>query len=291
MANKHGRSIDKTYLSLDKAEERGLIHRDYIAHCFRWSHVCMYLRQKRRWESANILDIGPGKELPLAKTLYVNRTPPKSYIAVDVSKLEMPEMFEKANWKPTTLYSNIDVCELYYDVFNIAPNVITCFEVLEHVEPDHSIRMLEKIYNLLNAEDSNAVAFISTPNWDPSVGAAANHVNEMRHEALGVAIESIGFNVEEVYGTFASQKDIKPFMTEEELELMNKLKKYYDSNLVSNIFAPLFPQQSRNCIWRLSRQEQKKRYPASMEDIEKPWTSSEHWKDLNGQLPTIHSQE
>ena len=282
MANKHGRSIDKTYLSLDKAEERGLIHRDYIAHCFRWSHVCMYLRQKRRWEQANVLDIGPGKELALAKTLYVNRTTPKSYIAVDVSKLEMPDMFEKASWKPTSLFSNTDVCDLTYDAFEVAPNVITCFEVLEHVEPEHALRMLKKIYAFLHDQDPNAVAFISTPNWDPKVGAAANHVNEMRHEALGVAIEKIGFNIEEVYGTFASQKDIKPFMTEEELELMNKLKKYYDSNLVSNIFAPLFPQQSRNCIWRLSRQTQKRRYPEYISEIEEPWTSSEHWKDLNG---------
>jgi len=282
MANKHGRSIDKTYLSLDKAEERGLIHRDYIAHCFRWSHVCMYLRQKRRWESANILDIGPGKELALAKTLYVNRTTPKSYIAVDVSKLEIPSMFEKASWKPTRLFSNTDVCDLNYDAFEVAPNVITCFEVLEHIEPEHSLRMLEKIHSFLHSQDPNAVAFISTPNWDPNVGAAANHVNEMRHEALGVAIESVGFNIEEVYGTFASQRDIKPFMTEEELEIMDKLKKYYDSNLVSNIFAPLFPQQSRNCIWRLSKQEQKRRYPEYMSEVEEPWTSSEHWKDLNG---------
>tara|TARA_R100001163_G_C5033338_1_gene173030 strand:- start:439 stop:1167 length:729 start_codon:yes stop_codon:yes gene_type:complete len=242
----------------------------------------MYLRQKRRWEQANVLDIGPGKELALAKTLYVNRTTPKSYIAVDVSKLEMPDMFDKASWKPTSLFSNTDVCDLNYDAFEVAPNVITCFEVLEHVEPEHALRMLKKIYAFLHDTDPNAVAFISTPNWDPKVGAAANHVNEMRHEALGVAIEKIGFNIEEVYGTFASQKDIKPFMTEEELELMDKLKKYYDSNLVSNIFAPLFPQQSRNCIWRLSTQTQKRRYPEYMSEIEEPWTSSEHWKDLNG---------
>ena len=89
MANKYGRSIDKTYLSIDKAEERGLIHRDYIAHCLRWSHVADYLRRGKKWLKADIVDIGPGKELHLAKTLYVNRKPPRSYTARDVSKLEM----------------------------------------------------------------------------------------------------------------------------------------------------------------------------------------------------------
>lgn len=280
MANAAGRSIDKTYLSIDKAEERGLIHRDYIAHCLRWSHVTMYLRQKNRWRTANILDIGPGKELPLAKTLYVNRTPPNSYTAVDVSKLEMPEMFKKASWQPTKLYSQTDICDINPMDFEVAPDIITCFEVLEHVEPGHSLKMLQKIYDLMNCE-KESVAFISTPNWDPKVGAAANHVNEMKHGALGAAIESVGFNIEARYGTFASQRDIKPFMSEEELDVMNRLKSYYDSNYIATIFAPLFPEVSRNCIWMLSRNEQERKYP-DIQQVEEPWTSSEHWKDLDG---------
>ena len=286
MANAHGRSIDKTFLSLDKAEERGIIHRDYIAHCLRWSHVAMYLRRKNRYKNADILDIGPGKEIPLAKTLYVNRTTPNSYTAIDVSKLEMPAMFDNASWKPTNLISKMDVCELDLMSLDRAPNIIVCFEVIEHVEPGHSRRMLEKMYDMLRFQDNgpnfdDAVVFLSTPNWDPKVGAAGNHVNEMKHQALGAVIEDIGFNIEARYGTFASQKDIKPFMTEEELSLMEKMKEYYDSNYVSTIFAPLFPEVSRNCIWRLSRNQQKKKYPY-LYDVEEPWTSSDKWKDLNG---------
>ena len=281
MANAHGRSIDKTFLSLDKAEERGILHRDYIAHCLRWSHVAMYLRRKNRYKNANILDIGPGKEIPLARTLYVNRTTPKTYTAVDVSKLEMPAMFENANWKPTNLISKMDICELDLMTLDSAPNIIVCFEVIEHVEPGHSRRMLEKMYDMCYFTLDDAVVFLSTPNWDPKVGAAGNHVNEIRHQALGAVIEDIGFNIEARYGTFASQRDIKPLMTEEELSLMEKMKEYYDSNYVSTIFAPLFPEVSRNCIWRLSRNQQKKKYPY-LYNVEKPWTSSDKWKDLNG---------
>jgi hypothetical protein len=62
---------------------------------------------------------------------------------------------------------------------------------------------------------------------------------------------------------------------------MEKMKEYYDSNYVSTIFAPLFPEVSRNCIWRLSRNQQKKKYPY-LYNVEKPWTSSDKWKDLNG---------
>ena len=37
------RKIDKTMLSIDNAESRGFLHRDYIAHCLRWTHVTKYL--------------------------------------------------------------------------------------------------------------------------------------------------------------------------------------------------------------------------------------------------------
>ena len=43
MANARGKSIDNTHLSIDQAEERGFIHRDYIAHCLRWTHVAKWM--------------------------------------------------------------------------------------------------------------------------------------------------------------------------------------------------------------------------------------------------------
>ena len=100
------------------------------------------MRKKKRWLEADIVDIGPGKELPLAKTLYVNRTPPKTYTAIDVSKLEMPEMYNKTKWKPTALMGETDVAELSNDRLPFIPNIVTCFEVIEHVEPAHARKIL-----------------------------------------------------------------------------------------------------------------------------------------------------
>ena len=57
MANKN-RPIDKTHLSINSAESRGFLHRDYIAHCLRWTHVAKFLAQQQRDKSARILDIG-----------------------------------------------------------------------------------------------------------------------------------------------------------------------------------------------------------------------------------------
>ena len=81
-----GRAIDKTHLSCEQAEERGFLHRDYIAHCLRWSHVVKHLGIKNRYKTAQILDIGCGKETPLIKTLYTMRMTPEVYVGVDYNK-------------------------------------------------------------------------------------------------------------------------------------------------------------------------------------------------------------
>ena len=59
------------------------------------------------------------------------------------------------------------------------------------------------------------------------------------------------FNVDKVYGTFASQKDYKDELVGWKKEMFDALYDYYDANLLSNLMAPLFPTKSRNCIWVL----------------------------------------
>jgi len=250
--NERGKSVDNTHLSIDTAEERGFIHRDYIAHCLRWSHVMKFLGKGHFYKYANILDIGCGKEIPLAKTMYSSRFVPTEgkYTGIDVNRLEVPEMFRTGKF-PLRLIGNHDVCE--YDFGQERFNVITCFEVLEHVEPAHSLRILERIRELMT-NDEPAVAFISTPIYDPNMGAAANHVNEMSLEALAFLISEAGLLVEAVYGTFASQRDIEPRLLKcgsDVMTIYQRLKEYYDTNYLATIFAPLFPLESRNALWKL----------------------------------------
>ena len=55
------------------------------------------------------------------------------------------------------------------------------------------------------------------------------------------------------FGTFASMKDYKPLMNDWQKQMFEALKDYYDSNLISNIMAPMFPDASRNTLWVLKR--------------------------------------
>lgn len=257
--NERGKSIDNTHLSIDMAEKRGFIHRDYIAHCLRWSHVMKHLGKKALYKTVDILDIGCGKEVPLAKTMYSSRFIPTSgsYTGIDVNRLEVPEMFSSGKF-PIRLIGNTDVCE--YKQFGHKFGLITCFEVLEHVEPQHSFRILETIRNQL-AEDGTA--FISTPCYDPGTGAAANHVNEMSFAALYYMIDRSGFEIVNAYGTFASQRDIEHRFNAAQREVYEGLKEYYDSNYVATLMAPLFPAYSRNCLWELKAGAFESNYSAS----------------------------
>jgi len=284
MANARGKKIDNTHLSIDQAEARGFLHRDYIAHCLRWSHVCRELTRGQRYKTVDILDIGCGKEIPLAKLMYSSRLVPEtgSYTGVDVNHLEIPEMFHTGRMD-IELLGNTDVCE--HDFGESTFGVITCFEVMEHVEPEQTFRMLETIHRLL---EDNGRAYLSTPCYDPYTGAAANHVNEMSWVAFGSMIEHAGLAIYANYGTFASIKDYAHHLSPEQKELFDRLREYYDSNYLATIFAPLFPQYSRNALWTVGKAEyalkESKSFPPLETLASKEHSSSSTWQSFIKEL-------
>jgi len=309
MSNVRGKSIDNTHLSIDTAENRILIHRDYVSHCIRWSHVLKFLLQKHAYKTARILDVGCGIDVPMARMMLSNRVAPVEYIGVDYnhsSKFNL-DMFENTRFKPV-VYGSVDFADdknVWFDrakdgqlCVNIKgdnaedyyaiPNVITSFEVLEHIEPEHVIRVLKRIkYIMQEASDfggNTPTFFMSTPNWNVT-DTADNHVNEMKNEALGWLLEELGFEIVDQFGTFASKRDYAHLLNtrygREVYQVYERLNDYFDSNLASILYAPLFPREARNCFWKLSlaRPGYERKYD-SITEVREPWTSSEHWKDL-----------
>lgn len=303
------REIDKTFLSLDLAEERMLHHRDYLAHVLRWSHVVRHMGRSQRYKESIVLDVGCGKEMPLAKLLYSNRMSPMKYIGVDANKFSIPEMLPEHKF-PITIWPETDFCALepedvgtklidekdpegpgYSDY--ALPNVLVCFEVLEHVMPEHCRRMLKRFGDLTSPDVD---MFISTPCWNGS--AAQNHINEMTFAALGSLIEDLGYSVEGVYGTFASIGDYMDQLqtvttydksTGQKYEtdlrhVFSVLRNYYDTNVLSVIFAPLFPAYSRNCLWHIKKKKGdalgQQRLFSALESAPTPWSQHPRWREL-----------
>lgn len=269
------KEINKTYLSIDKAEERGIIHRDYLAHALRWTHVVKSLHEKSRYKTARILDIGCGKEAPLAKTLYTNKMSPMTYDGVDAGSINPPQFIFKQDKFPFLMHPNIDIIDFKTErTFN----VITCFECLEHVKFAHAFQIIWRISDLLEPE---GIAFISTPAWNMS-DTAGNHLNEMKYEVMGSLLELAGLNITAAYGTFASISDYIEALTKDGwLPLFTRLREYYDTNVLSIIFAPLYPALARNVLWevRQNRKGDLKSFPM-LHKIKEPWASDTSYKEF-----------
>lgn len=238
------KKYNTTQLNPETTFERHVFHRDQFAHYLRWTHVLKLARIGQ-----NVLDVGCGSG-NLFEVFYRNRFKPKNYTGIDVRPKTIEAVKKKFKMCQNATWLVQDICKPY----NLGKkwDIITSFEVMEHISKENANAFLENITNHCN-EDTTVL--ISTPVYDEKVGAAKNHiingkVCEFGFDELKEILKKY-FNIEKVYGTFASQRDYKPQMSKEELEMFEKLSEYYDVNLVANIFAPLFPEYSRNCIWKL----------------------------------------
>ena len=244
------RLYDKTHLSLDTAEERGFIHRDYIAHCFRWSHVVKHLMSRHQYKGAHILDVGCGKDQPLPRLMYSNKMTGFSYTGVDINKMDFHPTMVKAHQNGKVNYALLE--ETDSSVLEVddlpwgAADYVVAFEILEHIQPFIVHRMLRSWRKQLKP---GGTAFVSTPVYNGS--AAANHINEMGRLTLGTAFEHAGFIIDGNYGTFASISDIYPLMSTHEKSTFDRLRAYYDTNVLAVTMAPLYPEGSRNNLWVL----------------------------------------
>lgn len=236
-----------TQLNPEQAFERHVFHRDQFAHYLRWTHLLKSLELHQK-----VLDFGCGSGNQY-EVLYRNRYNPVRFLGLDIRKQTIEknkEKFPKAEWEQEDL---VDMKAHYGTDWDF----ITSFEVAEHVGKDKVPKFLDNIKSHCNP---NTVVMISTPCYDERVGAAGNHTydsgdgrgiapQELTYDEMKALLEE-RFEIVEHYGTFASQKDYKEHLTPGEQEVFEKLTKYYDSNLVSILFAPLVPQHSRNVLWK-----------------------------------------
>lgn len=243
---------NKTQLTPQQEFERHIYHRDQFAHYLRWSHI---LKIAKRGQS--ILDFGCGSG-EMLEVFYRNKYRPAQYLGLDIREKAIKDNQEKfakvdfAEFKQMDLCDEIDLGQTF--------DIITCFEVMEHIGHDNADDFLD---NIAYHCDGNTRVYLSTPNYDEKVGAANNHllgpdkeIGEWDHFELQEKLSEY-FDIEAKYGTFASITHYKDEIATDWRQVMfDELKKYYDSNLISVIMAPLVDaSKARNCLWVLKVKE------------------------------------
>lgn len=236
--------------------ERHVFHRDQFAHYLRWTHI---LKEAKIGET--IVDFGCGKG-NLLEVLYRNKFKCQKYIGIDIRKQTIEQAKEKYKNVEWTEFICDDLIINNFDYSIYKADKVCSFEVLEHVGKQNADKFME---NFLSCGNENATYYISTPNYDEKVGAAGNHTYDSG-DGRGIDVQEFTNNelkelfnkhavIKKSFGTFASIKDYKPIMNDWQIKMFETLKEYYDSNLLSNLMAPMFPEHSRNTLWILTRKK------------------------------------
>ena len=289
---------NRTHLSVETAMQRVQLHRDYIAHAARYSHIVgkyflsTAVRKLNDGNGPSVLDIGCGPEVQLLNSLHCNRSKISEYVGLEaagkfkesgLARLQKTVLPGKSNSiKNVLLVAQADFLTHEFEEGKTFDTLI-CLEVVEHVQPYQANQFLHRARTLMH---DDSVLWVSTPCYCEKTGAADNHPNEMTYEALGALMEDLGFAIEEKYGTFASQKDYKHLIgTEIPKDFYDKLAAYYDTTLVSNMLAPIVgPQYSRNAMWKLKKtqtRDYQRQFPTLLQ-VPGPWSNNPEWKELMG---------
>lgn len=222
------------------------VHRDYAAHFFRWGWVSRFVKSRE----TSILDVGCGQDTPLVYVLTGSlSTVPSAYVGVDLNKLKKkPGMSWVSGIEDE--FSFVDdwrEIESKYGTFDL----VSCFEVIEHMHKSDGLRLLEGIAGCL-ADDGTAM--LSTPVYNGKK-MAANHIHEWTIDELAEAIDGAGLRAVERFGTFASWNDIKKVCTADEKMLLDQTGKFYGGDVLACFLAPKYPDASRNNAWVLKKKK------------------------------------
>lgn len=251
------REFDTTALKSSAYAMR--IHRDYLAHVFRWGWASRYINQGAT-AAHRVIEAGCGADAPLYHALNRPRGAdgrPDLYVGVDLNTIPSlarrrsgtkteQKFILKEKFNFVTQWS--ELLEEYGATFDMAVS----FEVIEHMTESHGDEYLRGIHALLAP---GGRLMISTPVFNGR--AANNHIREYTIAELQDKLQKNGFGIQDRYGTFGSYPELKRGIhetfssdkVEVIMEVYSRLRSYYSDDVLACFLAPALPDYSRNNAW------------------------------------------
>lgn len=233
-----GSEYDQTYLDTETSIQ---VHRDYAAHYFRWGWCSQFMTDKL------VLDAGCGPNFMAGRVATDHGRMshrPLHYVGVDLSPLPVVRTQHK------TLIGEFDVVNRTHELVEFYGkfDLITSFEVIEHMPKELGVKYLDA---LVGALAPGGQLILSTPH-NKGARFAKNHIHEWGGLELEEGFKDAGLKVVRKHGTYADVKQIEKAAREkmpEVLVVKKALEGYYSNDILSCIFAPAFPEFSKNIVW------------------------------------------
>lgn len=253
----------------------GMTSQDYFVHMLRFTKVIDLVHGK------NIFDIGCGKYTNLLKALCMMRRGPdyKCYIGTDYNQCQRWRPNYKPIWDKTLIYDNMDftktsdvdkLINCLETVYADEPFVITCFEVLEHMDFEMQNKFMYNLSRILHNPKLNVeCCLFSTPNHNGS--PAKNHICEVSYKLEEEMFERYDLMICQAQGLSAWKK----FCKQENLAPGVNPPQYVDfmpEPLQKMIWGALLPRQfSNNILYNLASGKSELKSYAELRAAEYAW--------------------
>lgn len=252
-----------TELNAAHAVEKGFVtHNDWIAHTLRYAYAAKFVQRKH---VQTVLDVGCGN-LQFPYFAWRNRAPRISqYVGVDLRA--QPKWLDEVGWATPMALIRADVVLDVDAVDRISADnlnhgeqdlragydLVICFENFEHVPNEDKPQLMA---NLFHWTKPGGYLLFSTPNAGVSDSTAHNHTDpetgESREWPYLKKVElaqSVGFKLEEVYGTFCGITripDHKGLLADS--EVLRAAKAFLPHAWYTCVVAAAYPEQSNNAL-------------------------------------------
>lgn len=221
-----------------------VIDRDYLAHVLKWSYVVRCIERRRALDPRrpyHVADVGCGVEAPLAAVIaghaYLARGRPLAYYGVDVGPIRPLASPAWATFLPFT-------DALLWEP-PVLMDLVACLEVIEHMPRDDGLRLLRRLRSIVRPDGT---VLLATPVRARTL--PRNHVYEWGLDELLEEVASAGLVVERIFGTFMDVNVASTLASRSPglREAWDLLSAYYNSEVLSCLMSPLFPEASKSVL-------------------------------------------